>query len=122
MELAVRAMGSLLPKLGELLKEEYGLQKGVKKKIETLSRELEAAHAVLREIGDMPPDQLNELVRLWARDVREASYDMEDIVDAFLVHVDGGPKPTTDPHMLRRIRKKVGRLFKKSKARRSISS
>ncbi|CAD6334581.1 unnamed protein product [Miscanthus lutarioriparius] len=76
MELAVRAMGSLLPKLCELLKEEYGLQKGVKKKVQVLSRELEAAHAVLREISDMPPDQLNALVRLWARDVREASYDM----------------------------------------------
>jgi hypothetical protein len=70
----------------------------------------------------VPPDQLNELVRLWARDVREASYDMEDIVDAFLAHIDGGPEPTTDPHMLRRIRRKVGALFKKSKARRNISS
>ena len=52
MELAVRAMGSLLPKLGELLKVEYGLQKGVKKKVETLSRELQAVHDVLREISN----------------------------------------------------------------------
>ena len=121
MELAVRAMGSLLPKLCELLKEEYGLQKGVKKKVQILSRELEAAHAVLREISDMPPDQLNALVRLWARDVREASYDMEDIIDAFLVHVDA-PEPATETHKLRRLRKKVSSLFKKSKARRNISS
>ncbi|WVZ96524.1 hypothetical protein U9M48_042154 [Paspalum notatum var. saurae] len=28
--------------------------------------------------------QVDELVRLWACDVREASYEMEDIVDAFL--------------------------------------
>ncbi|XP_066368259.1 disease resistance protein PIK6-NP-like isoform X2 [Miscanthus floridulus] len=123
MELAVRAMGSLLPKLCELLKEEYGLQKGVKKKVQILSRELEAAHAVLREISDMPPDQhqLNAPVRLWARDVREASYDMEDIIDAFLVHVDA-PKPATETHKLRRLRKKVSSLFKKIKARRNISS
>jgi len=121
MELVSGAMGSLLPKLGELLKEEYGLQKGVRKKIQSLSRELEAAHAVLRKIGDVPPEQLDELVRLWARDVREASYDMEDIVETFLVRVDDGAEPA-DPHRrLRRLRKKVAGLFKKSKARRNIS-
>ncbi|XP_066367885.1 disease resistance protein Pik-2-like [Miscanthus floridulus] len=121
MELVAGAMGSLLPKLGELLKEEYGLQKGVKKKIESLSRELTVVHAVLRKIGDVPPDQLDELVRLWASEVREASYDMEDIVDTFLVRVED-PNEATEPHMLRRLRKKVGRLFKKSKARHKISS
>ncbi|XP_025805198.1 disease resistance protein RPP13-like isoform X2 [Panicum hallii] len=120
MELVTGAMGSLLPKLGELLKEEYGLQKGVRKKIETLSRELEAAHAVLRKIGDVPPEQLDDLVKLWVRDVRESSYDMEDIVDTFLVRVDDGAEPA-DPHRLRRLRKKLGGLFKKSKARRKIS-
>ncbi|XP_039836652.1 putative disease resistance protein At1g50180 isoform X2 [Panicum virgatum] len=117
MELVTGAMGSLLPKLGELLKEEYGLQKGVRKKIQSLSRELEAVHDVLRKIGDVPPEQLDELVRLWVRDVREASYDMEDIVDTFLVRVD----EPADPHMLRRLRKKVSGLFKRSKARRNIS-
>ncbi|PUZ64118.1 hypothetical protein GQ55_3G118600 [Panicum hallii var. hallii] len=117
MELVMGAMGSLLPKLGELLKEEYGLQKGVRKKIQSLSQELEAVHAVLRRIGDVPPEQLDELVRLWVRDVRESSYDMEDIVDTFLVRVD----EPADPHMLKRLRKKVGGLFKKSKARRNIS-
>jgi len=121
MELVAGAMGSLLPKLGELLKEEYGLQKGVKKKIESLSRELTVVHAVLRKIGDVPPDQLDELVRLWASEVREASYDMEDIVDTFLVRVED-PNEATEPHMLRRLQKKVGRLFKKSKARHKISS
>ncbi|OEL22687.1 Protein TPR2 [Dichanthelium oligosanthes] len=120
MELVTGVMGSLLPKLGELLKEEYSLQKGVRKKIESLSRELEVAHAVLRMVGDVPRDQLDELVRLWVRDVREAWYDMEDIVDAFLVRVDV-PEPTDDPHILRRLRKKVGKLSK-SKARRKISS
>ncbi|XP_066363757.1 uncharacterized protein [Miscanthus floridulus] len=121
MELVAEAMGSLLPKLGELLKEEYGLQKGVKKKIESLSRELTVVHAVLRKIGDVPPDQLDELVRLWASEVREASYDMEDMVDTFLVRVEE-PNEATEPHMLLRLLKRVRRLFEKSKARRNISS
>ncbi|WVZ96527.1 hypothetical protein U9M48_042157 [Paspalum notatum var. saurae] len=118
--MATGAIASLLPKLFELLKEEYGLQKGVRDKIESLSRELEVAQALLRKVGDVPWEQVDELVRLWARDVREASYDMEDIVDEFLVHIDA-PEPT-EPHMLRRLRKKMGKLFKKSMARRKIST
>jgi energy-coupling factor transporter ATP-binding protein EcfA2 len=121
MELVTGAMGSLLPKLGELLKKEYGLQKGMKRKIETLSRELTVVYAVLRRIGDVPPDQLDELVKLWASEVREASYDMEDIIDTFLVRVKD-PNVPTEPHKLRRLRKTVGKLFKKSKARRKIST
>ncbi|WVZ96520.1 hypothetical protein U9M48_042150 [Paspalum notatum var. saurae] len=119
--MATGAIGSLLPKLFKLLKEEYGLQKGVREKIDSLSRELEVAQALLRKVGDVPSDQVDDLVRLWARDVRDASYDMEDIVDTFLVRVDA-PEPTEpDPHVLRRLRKKVSKLFKKSKARRKIS-
>ncbi|CAO2149937.1 unnamed protein product [Urochloa humidicola] len=121
MELVAGVMGRLLPKLGELLKKEYGLQKGVREKIKSLSLELEVVHAVLRKIGDVPLDQLDELVSLWVRDVREASYDMEDIVDTFLVRVDDH-EPIDPNIMLRHLRKKMGGLFKKIKARRKISS
>lgn len=120
MELATGAMRSLLPKLLQLLEKEYGLQTGVREKIKSLSRELDVVHAVLRKIGDVPSEQVDELVKLWARDVREASYEMEYIIDTFLVH-DDGPDPT-DPHMLLRLRRKLGKLFKKSKARRKISN
>ncbi|WVZ96515.1 hypothetical protein U9M48_042145 [Paspalum notatum var. saurae] len=120
MTLVTGAIGSLLPKLVDLLKKEYGLQKGVREKIESLSLELEVSKALLCKVGEVPWDQVNELVRLWARDIREASYDMEDIVDEFLVHIDA-PEPT-EPHMLRRLRKKMGKLFKKSMARRKIST
>ncbi|WVZ96512.1 hypothetical protein U9M48_042142 [Paspalum notatum var. saurae] len=120
MTLVTGAIGSLLTKLVDLLKKEYGLQKGVREKIESLSRELEVSQALLRKVGDVPWDQVDELVRLWARDIREASYDMEDIVDEFLVHINA-PEPT-EPHILRRLQKKMGKLFKKSMARRKIST
>jgi hypothetical protein len=116
-------IGILITKLDELARKEYGPQKGVKKKIEKLSRELRAVHAVLRKIGDVPPDQIDELVRLWVRDIREASYDMEDIVDAFLVRVVDFPnQEPTDPYMLTRLVKKVGQLFKRARLRRKISN
>uniref|UniRef100_A0A0E0LRR5 NB-ARC domain-containing protein n=1 Tax=Oryza punctata TaxID=4537 RepID=A0A0E0LRR5_ORYPU len=108
MELVTVAMGSLLPKLGELLKDEYNLQTGMKEKVKYLSRELESVHAVLRKVGEVPPEQLDELVKLWAHDVRELSYDMEDIVDTFLP-------------VLRHLRKKMSRLFKRMKDRRKIA-
>src|SRR5512139_3928807 len=99
MELVTGAMGSLLPKLGELLKDEYDLQTGMKEKVKSLSRELESVHAVLRKVGEVTPEQLDELVKLWARDVRELSYDMEDIVDTFLVRIDSSE--TDDRSVLR---------------------
>lgn len=121
MDLVTGAIGSLLQKLGQLLKDEYDVQTGVRKKIESLSQELESVHAVLRKIGEVPPEQLDDQVRLWARDLREASYDMEDIVDDFLIMRADGPEPAAEPGLLKRLTKNVGKLFKKSKHRHKIA-
>jgi disease resistance protein RPM1 len=51
------------------------------------SHELGSMHAALRRVAEVPRNQLDEEVRLWAGDVRELSYDMEDIVDSLLVRV-----------------------------------
>jgi hypothetical protein len=90
MDLVTGALGKLPSKVLELLKDEYKLQTGVKDRIRSGARELESMHAVLRKVAQVPPHELDELVLLWARDVREASYDMEDILDTFLVRVDRG--------------------------------
>ena len=67
MDLVAGALGKLPSKLLELLKDEYKLQSGVKDRIRSLSLELERTHAVLRKVAAVPPDELDELVRLWAR-------------------------------------------------------
>jgi len=119
MSVVTGALGSLAPKLLQLLHDEYKLQKGVKKQVQWLHSELESIYAFLGEVAEVPWDRLNGQVKVWAREVREASYDMEDVLDTFLVRVEGGEP--TDPSRLKRAMKKMGKVFSKAKARRGIA-
>ncbi|VAH84735.1 unnamed protein product [Triticum turgidum subsp. durum] len=125
MELATGAMGSLLLKLAELLKEEYKLHKDLRKEVESLSLDLESLHGALHKVALVPRDQLDEQVWIWARDVRKASYAMEDIVDNFLVRVDGGHDHEAEAKKtgVKRFKDKARNMFnfKKLADRRSIA-
>ena len=92
--MATGALGTLLPQLAQLLHGEYKLQSNVRKNIEFMMKELESTQAALRSVAEVPPEQLPELVKIWARDSRELSYDMEDVVDTFLVRVQGPDPPS----------------------------
>jgi len=94
MEVATGALGTPIPKLGQLLQDEFKLQKGVKKDIEFFSRELESMYAALRSVGEVSREEVKEQVKIWARDVRELSYDMEDIVDTSVVRIQGPEAPS----------------------------
>ncbi|OEL33572.1 hypothetical protein BAE44_0005409, partial [Dichanthelium oligosanthes] len=119
MDLVTGALCKLAPKLLQLIYNEYKLQKGVKKQVQSLSVELESIYASLRKVAEVPWDQLDEQVKLWARDVREASYDMEDVLDTFLVRVDGCEPAKLSK--LKRAIKKMTNLFSKSKTRHDIA-
>lgn len=121
MDLALGAMASLLPKLGELLSEEYKLQTSVKKHVESFSSELASMRAALRRLAEVPREQLDEEVKLWAGNVRELSYDMEDVVDNLLVRVNGS-QTDADMDVFKELVAKMTGLFKKGKARRQIAT
>jgi disease resistance protein RPM1 len=119
MSVVTGALGTLAPKLLQLLRDEYKLQKGVKKQVQWLSDELNSIYAFLSKVAEVPWDRIDVQVKVWAREVREASYDMEDVLDTFLVRVDGADP--ADPSRLKRAMKKMGKVFSKTKARRDIA-
>ncbi|XBJ13821.1 hypothetical protein VPH35_005941 [Triticum aestivum] len=114
MEVVTGAMGSLLPKLGQLLMDKYNLHKRVKKDVEFLRKELESMQAALIKVGEVPRDQLDRQVKLWADEVNELSYNMEDAVDKFLVRVDG-IQPHDEANRLKGLLKRMIGVFKKGR-------
>ncbi|RCV39710.1 hypothetical protein SETIT_8G245100v2 [Setaria italica] len=111
-------VGSVIGKLGELLHEEYKLQKGLPEEIKSLKHGLESAQTALSNVGEVLPEQLDPQVRLWASKVREASYDVEDI-DTFLIEV-ADPSEEKDG-LLKRLHKYIADLLNRSKARHTIA-
>ncbi|XP_066333832.1 disease resistance protein RGA5-like [Miscanthus floridulus] len=70
MELAVAALGSLLPKLATLLADEYKLQKGVRGEIRFLKAEMESMQAALDRLSKLPPQQIDDLHNIWPKSFR----------------------------------------------------
>nr|UBY06976.1 NBS-LRR disease resistance protein [Dasypyrum villosum] len=120
MDIVTGAIANLIPKLGALLAQEYKLHKGVKKNIEDLWKELESMNVALIKIGEVPRDQLDSQDKLWADDVRELSYVIEDVVDKFLVRVDG-IQPDDNTVGFKGLMKRTTKLLKKVKDKHGIA-
>ncbi|CAO2152184.1 unnamed protein product [Urochloa humidicola] len=113
MELATAALSSLLPKLGTLLSDEYKLQKGVRAEIRFLQAEMESMQAALDKVSNLPPDQIDGVHKIWARDLKELVYDIEDSVDTFMVRIDAPAH--TKPHSFRKFFDRTIGLLTKAK-------
>ncbi|XP_015697659.2 disease resistance protein Pik-2-like, partial [Oryza brachyantha] len=88
------AMGSLLPALAELLREEYALQEGARARVRQFSGDLKRMRAALCSAAETPlrpPPPAS--FRLWARDARRLCHDLEDAVDDFLLLLRGVASP-----------------------------
>nr|UBY07530.1 NBS-LRR disease resistance protein [Dasypyrum villosum] len=120
MDIVTGAIANLIPKLGELLVGEYKLHKGVRKNIEDLWKELESMNVALIKIGEVPRDQLDSQDKLWADDVRELSYVIEDVVDKFLVRVDH-IQPDDTTNKFKGLMKRTTKLLKKVKDKYGIA-
>ncbi|CAN6362824.1 unnamed protein product [Urochloa humidicola] len=119
MELAAGALSSLLPKLGSLLTDEYKLQKGVRGEIRFLQAEMESMEAALKMVSKLPAHQIDDLSKIWVRDLKELVYDIEDSVDAFMVGIDAPMRAS--PHSFKKFFDRIIGLLTKSKNRHHIA-
>ncbi|KAM0826990.1 hypothetical protein ACQ4PT_068483 [Festuca glaucescens] len=120
MQFATGAMSTLLPKLGKLLHDEYKLKDRVKQGIKGLKAELESMEAALVKVSNVPLDQLDPQLKIWANAVRDLSYVIEDSLDSSMVRIEG-LEPTkihTFKGFFEATRKKMTRL----KARHKIAN
>jgi disease resistance protein RPM1 len=83
-DLMAGAIGSLLPKLGDFLKQEHNLQTSLKQDIESLETQLRTIMDAA--LCNMPQAQQDD--KHCAYQLRELSYDIEDIMDNLLLVVD----------------------------------
>jgi hypothetical protein len=100
MEVVTGALPRLLPMLTDLLVSGYKLQRSVKSGIMFLQVELESMQGAIEKISEMPPEQLDKQDKIWARDVRELSYDIEDCIDALMVRSHVGRTMDQLEHMV----------------------
>jgi hypothetical protein len=123
MEVVTGALPTLLPKLADLLLGEYNLQKEVKGGIIFLQAELESMRGALEKISKTPPDRIDEQDKVWARNVREMSYDIEDTIDAFMVRCKGRKaKAATKQHGFKAAIDRSLDLLMQPKIRRKIAT
>ncbi|VAH54735.1 unnamed protein product [Triticum turgidum subsp. durum] len=116
----IGAMGTLLPKLADLITNEYNLQRGVRGEIMFLKAEMESMETALLRISEAPIDQPPDIqVKLWAKQVRDLSYDLEDSIDKFMVRIETHGRPEKS-HSFRNFIDKSLSLLTKGKIRHKI--
>lgn len=114
------AIRPLLTKLGDLLAGEFTLEKRVREGMESLVTELTLMHAALRKVAKVPPEQLDEGVKIWAAKVKELSYQMEDILDAVMLRVEDDGEPANHSK-LKKLIKNIIKIFKNGRGLHRIS-
>ncbi|KAI4983396.1 hypothetical protein ZWY2020_023888 [Hordeum vulgare] len=106
MSAATGALQPILGKLATLLGDEYTHFKGLRKEIKSLSGELAAMEAFLLKMSEEEDPDVQD--KVWMNEVRELSYDMEDVIDDFMQSV--GDKDEKKDGFLARMKNSLGKM------------
>ncbi|XP_058766129.1 disease resistance protein RPM1-like [Vicia villosa] len=84
--MAETAVSFALEQVFQLLKEETNLQRGLHKNFSDIKDELESIQVFLKDADRRAADEAdnNEAIRTWVKQLREASFRIEDVVDEYL--------------------------------------
>lgn len=91
METAI--LGGLVSGIVQLLQDEFKLSRSVRADILALTEELELMRAALQAMDDVPPEQLSESHKFWAREVRQLANSVQNVIDNILLRTEGGSDP-----------------------------
>jgi uncharacterized protein YeeX (DUF496 family) len=78
-------MSSLLGKLARLMGEEFAKFRKLRKEVKFMSDELSSMKDALGSLADV--DDLDAQTKRWRDTVREMSFDIEDIIDDFMLNI-----------------------------------
>ena len=82
------AVTLVIDKLFQLLVQEANLLRGVHKEIVSIRDELESIKCFLKDAeARTEKGDLHDGVKIWVKQVREAAYHIEDVIDEYILHI-----------------------------------
>ena len=110
----------VIDSLIKLLKDEVKSLKGIHREVESLKRELEIIHSLLKDANAREDrEELSDAVKTWVKQLREEADRIEDVIDEYRWHV---AQSTTDKRGLVGFLYKTSRRIKALKSRYPITS
>ncbi|GAU41224.1 hypothetical protein TSUD_129000 [Trifolium subterraneum] len=102
--MAEMAVSLVLDQLIPLLKEEAKLLGRIHKEFKDIQKELQSIQAFLKDADKKAEgDNTDEGVKIWVREVREAAFRIEDVIDDYLMQVRQQPRDPGCVALLRKI-------------------
>lgn len=84
-EAVVAIVAEGLKPLGDFIIQQANILSGVSSQVELARTELQFMYGFLKDADAKQED--NEVVRIWVANIRDAAYDLEDVIETFVLKV-----------------------------------
>jgi disease resistance protein RPM1 len=112
--MAEMAVSLVVDQLLPLLREEAKLLRGVHKEFAEIKDELESIQAFLKDADKRAAgaegDNTNEGVKIWVKQLREAAFRIEDIIDEYLILAAQQPRDHGCIALLHKLKTMIPRV------------